>query len=168
MSTPNTATFRLTYTFNAPKQMVFEAFSNAEALNAWWGPVETENKVVSLDFRPAGIFHFSMKAKNGAISYGRFLFQTIQPYDLLEFTNAFADANANIVKAPFDIPLPVEIAYRLEFTEVKGKTTIHLTGKPVGGSEEEIAGFRAINEGMEQGFGATFGKLAEYLKISIK
>lgn len=165
MSTPPTnekATFRLVHEFDAPRKLVFNAFSTAEALNEWWGPVESRNSVISLDFRPGGIFHFKMEF-NGMTSYGRFLFGKIDPYDLLEFTNAFSDEHANIVKAPFDIQIPMEIFYRLAFTENKGKTTITLTGHPVNASPEEVEGFLSINTGMQQGFGATFDKLSAFL-----
>jgi uncharacterized protein YndB with AHSA1/START domain len=156
-------TFRLVHTFNAPKKRVFNAFANADSLNAWWGPVETRNIVVKLDFRPGGIFHFRMESK-GKINYGRFLFSRIEPFDLLEFTNAFADANAKVIPAPFDFPFPLEIFYRFKFTEDNGKTTITLTGQPVNASPEEIEGFRSIERGMEQGFGGTFKALWTYLE----
>lgn len=160
--------FVLAYEFNAPKELVFNAFSSAEALNEWWGPVESENSVIKLDFRTGGIFHYKMDYK-GKITYGRFLFDQIKPHDLLEFTNVFADEHANIVPAPFDIQLPLEIFYQLVFTEKNGKTTITLTGQPVNPSKEEEEGFRSINTSMEQGFGATFNQLAVYLdKIQAK
>src|ERR1044072_9113227 len=108
-STTGKAAFVYVREFEAPKELVFNAFSSAEALNAWWGPVETRNSVIKLDFTPGGIFHFKMESPDGGVSYGRFLFGNIQPYDLLEFTNAFADEQARVVKAPFDIPLPLEI-----------------------------------------------------------
>jgi len=158
----NKTTIVIQHEFDAPKQMVFEAFSTAEALAEWWGPVECKNAVLSLDFREGGIFHFKMDMQ-GHISYGRFIFGKIQPYDLLEFSNAFADANARPVKAPFDIDLPLEIFYRLVFTEKNSKTTITLTGEPVNASKNEDEAFRSIDAGMRKGFGATFHKLAEYL-----
>jgi uncharacterized protein YndB with AHSA1/START domain len=161
-STNEKAAFVYVREFDAPKELVFNAFSTAEALNAWWGPVETRNSVIKLDFTPGGIFHFKMESPAGT-NYGRFLFGNIQPYDLLEFTNAFADEQARVVKAPFDIPLPLEIFYRITFTEHNGKTTITLTGQPVNASPEETAAFHSINDGMEQGFGGTFDKLAAYL-----
>lgn len=161
MKTPPN-TFTLSYEFNAPRRLVFEAFGNAEALNEWWGPAESRNTVISLDFRPGGIFHFKMDF-NGAISYGRFLFRTIRPHDLLEFTNAFADENARVVKAPFDIQLPPEIFYSLSFAENNGKTVLTLTGRPENGTDAEIEGFNAIHQNMQDGFAKTFGKLAEYL-----
>lgn len=154
--------FILAYEFDAPKELVFDAFGNAEALNEWWGPVETNNSVIRLDFRPGGIFHFKMEA-GGNVNYGRFLFGRIEPHYLLEFTNAFADEHANVVRPPFDIPLPLEIFYRLVFAEHNGKTTITLSGKPVNGSPEEVEGFLAIGPNMQEGFGATFDELSRYL-----
>ena len=154
--------FTFVRAFNAPKELVFNAFGNAEALNAWWGPVETRNSVIKLDFRPGGIFHFKMESEERT-SYGRFLFRIITPHDRLEFTNAFADEHAQLVRAPFGFPFPLEILYRLTFTETNGKTTLTLTGEPVDANSEEEAAFRSINEGMEQGFGATFDQLAIYL-----
>lgn len=158
----------LVHEFNAPRSLVFEAFSSAEALNEWWGPVECENSVISLDFKPGGIFHYKMNYK-GKINYGRFLFGQIKPHDLLEFTNAFADEQGKIVKAPFDMQLPLEIFYRLSFTEKNGKTTITLTGEPVNASPEEEETFHSIDDSMKQGFGATFNQLVVYLnKIQTK
>jgi uncharacterized protein YndB with AHSA1/START domain len=99
----------------------------------------------------------------GKISYGRFLFIQINPYDLLEFTNSFSNEQANVVKAPFDIPLPLEILYRISFIEKKQKTTLTLTGQPVNSTQEEDATFDSINDSMQEGFGATFDQLDIYL-----
>ena len=149
--------------FNAPKEAVFKAFASADALGEWWGPAGTKNSVLSLDFREGGIFHFQMEHQ-GKKSYGRFVYKKIQPNDLLEFTNAFADEKGNPIPAPFDVKLPIEILYRLRFTENNGKTTITLTGQPVAASREEEEGFRSLKESMKEGFGGTFHQLEEYLE----
>jgi hypothetical protein len=39
-----------------------------------------------------------------------------------------------------------------------------MTGQPVNASPEEFEGFRSIELGMQQGFGATFNKLSSYLE----
>jgi len=158
----NKQTFTLVREFDAPRKEVFNAFADADALNEWWGPAETKNSVVKLDFRPGGIFHFKMEA-NGKVNYGRFLFGKIEPYDLLEFSNAFADDKANVVKAPFDIELPLEIFYRIVLTERKGVTTLTLTGSPVNPTAVQQEAFDSINEGMHEGFGKTFDKLDVYI-----
>lgn len=155
--------FSLTYEFRAPRVLVFEAFSTAEALAEWWGPVECVNTVVRLDFRPGGIFHFKME-KEGNVTYGRFRFGRIEPPSLLEFTNAFADKHGNVIPTPFDPALPQEIHYLLRFKEKKGRTTITLKGTPVQPSPEGLAAFRSINGSMQQGFSATFNNLSRYLE----
>jgi uncharacterized protein YndB with AHSA1/START domain len=156
------AELTIVHEFNAPKEMVFNAFSDAEALGEWWGPVECKNTVLKLDFRKGGIFHFKME-KDGVVNFGRFTFGELRPHDLLEFTNSFSDANGNIIPAPFEIKLPLKIFYRLVFTEKGGKTTITLTGQPVDATNEEILNFRSINANVQEGFGATFRQLAFYL-----
>ncbi|MBA4058558.1 MAG: polyketide cyclase, partial [Marivirga sp.] len=115
-----------------------------------------------LDFKVGGIFHYKME-KNGKVNFGRFIFGRIERYDLLEFTNAFSDEHGNIVRAPFDIQLPIQIFYRLKFAEKKGKTTITMTGQPVKATKVEEETFRSINPSMQQGFEATFNQLAAYL-----
>jgi uncharacterized protein YndB with AHSA1/START domain len=154
--------FTVIRTFDASQQEVFNAFSNADALNEWWGPAETKNSVIKLDFQPGGIFHFKMESEYG-VNYGRFLFGRIEPYHLLEFSNAFADENANVVKAPFDMPLPDEIFYQIVFKEDRGKTTLTLTGKAVNPTAEEQETFDAIQPDMQNGFRGTFDQLEKYL-----
>ncbi|MBC8047649.1 MAG: SRPBCC domain-containing protein [Fimbriimonadaceae bacterium] len=158
--------FTLIREFDAPAKEVFNAFTDADALNAWWGPVESKNSVLKLDFRTGGIFHYEMK-NNGKVNYGRFLFGKIQPYELLEFTNAFCDEHANIIRAPFDIQLPLEIFYRLLFTEKNDKTTISMTGYAVNATVEEQETFSSINADMQKGFNATFNQLEIYMHTRI-
>ena len=156
------ASFQFVQEFNASKERVFNAFASAEALNEWWGPVETKNTVIRLDFRPGGIFHYKMQFKE-TISYGRFIYGRIEPFDLLEFSNAFCDENAHVVDPPFNISIPREIFYRIHFTENNGKTIVTLTGEPVQASSGEIEGFLSINSSMTEGFGKTFDQLSKYL-----
>jgi uncharacterized protein YndB with AHSA1/START domain len=162
MKSSKAAAFKIVREFNAPKEDVFNAFATEQALNEWWGPAETNNSAISLDFRPGGTFHFKMES-NGHVNYARFLFEKIEPYDLLEFFNSFADEQGNVIPAPFEISLPKSIFYSLSFTDRDEITTLTLTATPVDASESEIEGFEAISDGMQQGFTGTFDKLDGYL-----
>lgn len=154
----------LSRVFNAPKELVFGAFSTVEALNQWWGPAESQNSVISLDFRRGGVFHFRMDF-GGSVMYGRFQYIEIQPPDYLEFTNAFADENGNVVPAPFDKNFPLQVLYRLEFEEKeKGKTTIILTGEPLNPSSVQQQAFDSLMPSMNAGFERTWNKLELYLE----
>lgn len=159
--------FILSKTFNASKEMVFDAFATAEALAQWWGPVEAPIDVVSLDFRPEGIFHYRMKGTH--MSYGIFRYKKIERPNSITWINSFADENGVIIKPPFkDFDLPKEILNTVTLTETNGVTTLVLKSEPLHASESEINCFYSITQGMEQGFGGTFNQLTAYLnKIQV-
>lgn len=154
--------FSLTRTFNAPKEIVFDAFASADALSQWWGPVEAPIEVISLDFRPEGIFHYKMKGSH--ISYGIFRYKEIDRPNSIIWINSFADEKGSIIKPPFEgMDLPKEILNNITLTEDNGVTTLQLRSEPLNASEAEINCFNSITESMEQGFGGTFKQLADYL-----
>lgn len=158
----NQQEFILTKTFNAPVERVFDAFATAEALVQWWGPVEAPIDVISLDFRPEGIFHYRMKGSH--TSYGIFRYKKIERPNCITWINAFADENGAIIKPPFkDFDLPKEILNCITLTEKDGITTLELKSEPINASESEVNCFNSITQSMEQGFGGTFSQLADYL-----
>jgi len=159
------AIFTVSHSFDAPKQLVFNAFSTAEALAEWWGPANASVGVVSLDFTPGGIFHYKMEG-GGHVSYGRFVFGKIEPYDLLEFRSSFADEQATPVKAPFGFDFPLEVFNRITFSESEGKTTITLTGGPIDATDAQIKVYKDLTSSMQEGFAATFNQLRDYLAKS--
>ena len=155
--------FTITRTLAASKQAVFDAFSNADALAQWWGPVEAPIDVVSLDFRPGGIFHYRMKGPQ--VAYGIFRYISIQEPDSVEWVNSFANEKAEIIKAPFEgIDFPKEMLVTIHLTETDGITTLLLTSKPLNATENETSTFVAMTSSMEQGFGGTFRQLENYLR----
>ncbi|MCK7554208.1 SRPBCC domain-containing protein [Chitinophaga sedimenti] len=155
--------FTLAHTFDAPKESVFAAFTTAEALNQWWGPTISRNSVLSLDFRPGGIFRYKMEGAQGT-SYGRFLYHTIQPHDLLEFTVSFTDADGNVVAPAFAPDFPLGVRYRFEFNETGDKTKVEITGVPENATEKNLAAFNGLGASMKVGFGGTMEQLAKYLE----
>jgi uncharacterized protein YndB with AHSA1/START domain len=155
--------FTITRTLAASKQSVFDAFSNADALAQWWGPVEAPIDVVSLDFRPGGIFHYRMKGPQ--VSYGIFRYIAIHEPDSIEWVNSFANEKAEIIKAPFaGIDFPKEMLVTIHLSETDGITTLLLTSKPLHATENETSTFVAMTSSMEQGFGGTFRQLENYLR----
>jgi uncharacterized protein YndB with AHSA1/START domain len=47
--------------FNAPKEVVFEAFANAEAMSEWWGSTGMALTVKTFNFTPGGKFIYKME-----------------------------------------------------------------------------------------------------------
>lgn len=155
--------FSITRTFNAPKQVVFNAFSNAEALAQWWGPANMAIDVVKLDFRPKGIFHYSMKMGD-TIRYGVFHYIAIEEPNRIEWINSFANEAGEIIQAPFPgLFFPKEVMNIMTLTESDGLTTLHLTGYPINANAEEEQTYYSMFAGMNQGFSGTLDQLEAYL-----
>jgi len=152
--------------FNAPRQVVFDAFSSAEAMAQWWGPVGMAVTVKGFDFKPGGIFHYNMEA-NGQTMWGLFKYVTISPPELIEFINSFSDEDGNICTSPFPMDFPLEIFNQMTFTENNGKTTLTLQGHPINATAAQEATYHSIKANMEQGFGGTFDQLEKYVESRI-
>lgn len=164
MEIKNTNELVITRVFNAPRSLVFNAFTQAAHLAHWWGPTGMKLKVLKLEVRKGGVFHFSMKAPDGTEMYGIFNYKEVIAPEKIVFTNAFADKSGNIARAGFSPLFPLEILNTWTFTEEHGKTTLTLRGIPYNATEEEHAFFRSMHENMNQGFGGTFNQLEAYLK----
>ena len=155
--------FSISRTFNAPKQLVFDAFTNAEALAQWWGPVNMPIDVLQLDFRPQGLFHYRMNAA-GEARYGIFRYVAIEEPNKIQWINSFSNEAGEIIQAPFPgLVFPKEVMNILTLTEENGITTLHLTGYPVNASEEEENTYYSMFAGMNMGFTGTLNQLEEYL-----
>jgi uncharacterized protein YndB with AHSA1/START domain len=158
--------FVISRTFDASRDRVWSAFTSADALAQWWGPKGSKIRVIKLDFRPGGIFHYAMAFQPGHDMYGRFIYREIAAPERLVFINSFSDPEGGITRAPFpqlEGKWPLEVLNTMTLTEQGGKTTISLRGGPINATEEERKIFADMADSMRQGFGGTFDQLDAYL-----
>lgn len=151
-------------TLNAPRELVWKAWSDPKALAEWWGPKDFQITVHKHEFKPDGVFHYDMLAHNGFQMWGKFTYKEINAPEKIVFINSFSDAEGNITRAPFfDGKWPLEVHNTLTLTEENGKTTLTLVGGPINANTEEQAAFESNTKSMQQGFAGTFEKLEQYL-----
>jgi uncharacterized protein YndB with AHSA1/START domain len=155
--------FTITRIFDAPRQLVWDAWTEAPRLAEWWGPKGFTMKVSKLDLRPGGTFHYSMVTPDGHEMWGKFVYQEITPPERLVLVNSFSDAAGNITRAPFAADWPLEVRNVMTLTENAGKTMLVLRGSPINATETELRKFGSFKDSMNQGFGGTFDQLAAYL-----
>ncbi len=148
--------------FKAPKSLVFEAFSTAEAFAEWWGPTGMPVSVIHFDFRAGGKLHYKMEG-NGQIMWGIFNYRNIVKPDLIEFISSFSDESGKICKSPFPIDFPLEILNILSLEEKNGMTRLTLSGHPINATPEQEATYYSMIENMNQGFAGTLDQLDSYL-----
>jgi uncharacterized protein YndB with AHSA1/START domain len=155
--------FVISRVLDAPRELVWHAWTSAEALAKWWGPKDFDNEVVKLDLRVGGVFHYRMNLPDGGVMWGKFVFREIFAPERLVHVDSFSDENENITRAPFSEKFPLEILNTLTLTEENGKTRLELRGKPINATPEEEAFFASMHDSMQQGFGGTFEQLEKYL-----
>jgi len=155
--------FTITRTYEAPRRLVFEAWTTPEHLRHWWGPTGFDIDVAAFELKPGGVFHYRMRNSDGHEMWGKFVFQVVSEPDRLVFVNGFSNPEGAIVRAPFDDRVPLEIQNSCTFDEADGRTTVTLRGRPINASQEELDFFRSMHDSMRQGYGGTFDQLERYL-----
>ena len=149
--------------FNAPRNLVWKVYTEAEHLANWWGPKGFKMLHAKLDLKPGGLFHYCMQSPDGNEMWGRFVYRDVVVPERVIFTNSFSDAKGNAVRAPFNPNWPLEVLNFVTLTERNGKTTITLKGGAFNATDEERKIFAGAQAMMEQGFKGTFDQLDEYL-----
>lgn len=154
----------ITRVFDAPRKLVFKAWTEAKRIAQWWGPKGSTIKVSRLDLCPGGVFLCSMSGPpHNTTIWGKFIFREITAPEKLVFINCFADENGNTIPCPFFDVWPLEVLNTIMFIEKDGKTTLTISAAPINASQEERKMFTSMMPGMETGFGGTFDQLEEYL-----
>ncbi|MCT4777276.1 MULTISPECIES: SRPBCC family protein [Exiguobacterium] len=121
--------------FNAPRALVFEAFSTPAHLEAWWGPAGWKTEVRTFEFEPGGTWHYCMTCVDkeqgdyyGMESWGKSTFLEIDPHRKIVYTDAFSDADGHvnpelpvmtITNEFVDIPDGTLFISRSEFTDAE-------------------------------------------------
>jgi len=152
--------------FEAPRELVWKALTDPEALAQWWGPKGFTWLRGTLDPKPGGVFLYGMRAPGGGPEmWGKFVYAEIVTPEKLVFTNSFSNEKGETVRAPFSEDWPLEVHNTWTLAEHNGKTMLTMRGYPVNATEAERKTFEAGRGSMQQGFAGTFDQLAAYLAL---
>lgn len=67
----------ITRVFNAPRELVFKAWTEPEHLAKWWGPRGFTNTIHSIDVKPGGVWQFDMHGPDGTNYPNRIVYNEI-------------------------------------------------------------------------------------------
>ena len=148
---------------DAPRHLVYAAWTEPERLAQWWGPKGFEMVRCTLDLRPGGTFHYGMRAGNSHTMWGKWVFRDVEAPERLVFVSSFSDEAGNVTRAPFSADWPLLVLSTVTFEEHDGRTRLTLRGEPIEASDAEHAAFAAGITGMNAGWAGTLGQLETYL-----
>ena len=146
-------TVTTTRVFDAPRELVYKAWTDPTQLAKWFPPKDFTAPVCEVDPRPGGVFRIVMKGPdgapmNGAEFPGEGVFREVIPNERLAFTFA----------GPDKTPPPVLMTVLFESQGNKTKLTIHHTA-------ETVADYEALLKlGVKEGLGQSLEKLDDLLR----
>jgi uncharacterized protein YndB with AHSA1/START domain len=138
-------------TFDAPVQLVWEAWTQPEHIANWWAPGGMKMKIVEHDFRVGGKWKFTMPMQDGSefISEGEYI-------EILEFKKIVTSANFR--------PMTEGVELHILFEAAGDKT--NFTFNVIHATEEYCK--QQEKMGIYNGWGSAFDRLYLFVKTLLK
>jgi uncharacterized protein YndB with AHSA1/START domain len=138
----------ITRVFNAPRELVFEAFTNPKHVDHWYGPRGYSTKTSDMDVRPGGVWNFVMRHEQYGVFNNRIAYREVKRPSRLEYTH---DSGVDGDPSAFEVTVT--------FEEMSGKTKVTMHSVfPSVAELERVKGFGAVEGGKQ-----TLERLAEWL-----
>jgi uncharacterized protein YndB with AHSA1/START domain len=153
--------FVITRVFDAPRDLVFAAWTDPGHLARWWGPHHFTNPVCEADARPGGAWRVVMRAPDGSEHPAKGVYREVAPPERLVFTIDHSDLpeewhdRVNPGRDRSKGRPALEALATVTFEERGGKTTLTVR------MEFESAAVRDLflNLGMAEGWSQTLERL---------
>ena len=87
----------ITRIFDAPRELVWKAWTDPKYVMQWWGPKGFTAPVCKIDFRVGGKFLCCMRSPDGTEGWNGGEYFEIVPYEKIVYSMYFADADGNKV-----------------------------------------------------------------------
>lgn len=149
VTTPSDREIRMIRVFDAPRTMVYDAFTTCELLRRWFGPHGYSLSVCEGDFKAGGGWRFVVRGPDGSEMGMRGKIREMVRPDHLVHIETFDD-------------YPGEALVTTTFVEQRGKTTVTINLL----YESKQVRDAVVSSGMEHGAAESYDRLAEYLASS--
>ena len=154
-------TYVLDRVFDAPPELVWRTWTEAEFLSRWYGP-NVETVIHRLEVKPGGLWLLEMRWGDKG-HYQRIEYTEVDPPQRLVWLNSMADEDWNVIANPMMPDWPRVVLTTVTFEADGERTKMRLTWTPHEASEAEITCFAAAMQDMGKGWGAGMALLEELL-----
>jgi uncharacterized protein YndB with AHSA1/START domain len=135
--------------FDAPRDLVFAAFTDPQHLAQWWGPNGFSTTTLSFDMRPGGVWRFVMHGPDGRDYQNRITYEEIVPPERIVYRHGGEP----------DVE-PVQMRQSIVFQDIGGRTRVTWRLDFAFAAERD----RVIKEyGADTGLVQTMARLADYV-----
>ena len=164
----NTATkgadFVISRVFDAPRELVWKAFTDPEHMKHWWGPKGSTVLISKMDLRVGGSYLGALRDASGQVMWGKFVYREIVPPQRLVWEHSFSDEHGGLTRHPLAPTWPLKLLTTVTFDEPRqGQTGVTLRWSPLNATAQEQATFDAAHAVVRGGWGGSFERLAAHL-----
>lgn len=147
----------ITRVFDAPREVVWEAWTDPARFMLWWGPEGFACPECRIDLRAGRKYLYCMRSPEGQEYWNTGVYRVIVPTKRMVWNHSFADEKGNVVAASYYGMRgywPVVTVVTVTFEKDDGETilTLQHNGIPP-----------VMKSGYEAGWSGSFAKLARIL-----
>ena len=137
----------ITRIFDAPRSLVFKAWTDPEHLVHWWGPRGFTSTILANDVRSGGAYRFHMRGPEGDDHWSQGIYREVVEPERIVMAGAWADAHGK--------PTSPETLLTVTFEEHDGKTKLTL--------HQAVFESVTARDAHQSGWTSSLDRLAEYL-----
>jgi len=139
-----------TRVFDAPRRMVWEAWTDPEQLVLWWGPKGFSTTVHEMDVRAGGVWKLVMHGPDGTDYPNKSIFTKVVPYERLRYRLSGGKRGGPVAQ--------FEMTVTFEDDGDKTRITMRLVFASAEARDENVREYGSIEGGKQ-----TLERLAEHL-----
>ena len=93
---------------DAPRELVWKAWTQPEHVVHWWGPNGFTNTIHEMEVKPGGVWRFMMHGPDGTDYPNKIVFKQVEPPSLLTYYHSDDNKGEN------DIAFEVKVKFEVE------------------------------------------------------
>jgi len=140
----------LTRLIRAPRSLVWQAWTEADKLQQWWGPRHFTNPRCEIDLRPGGSIRIDMRAPDGIVFPMSGDYEQILPPEQLVFLTSALDEQGEPIFTNRNTVI---------FRELDGATEISIHTRVI---DAKAAAWQYL-KGMREGWSSSLDKLETFV-----
>ena len=148
-----------TRVFDAPRELVFSAFTDPKHLAEWWGPDGFTTTTSAFEFKPGGVWRFVMHGPDGRDYQNRITFEEIVRPERIVYRHGGGVDGGSDDGGGDDVE-PVQFRQTVVFEDLGGRTRLTWRGDFPSAAARD----RVIKDyGADKGLAQTMARLADFV-----
>ncbi len=135
---------------DAPRELVWKAWSDPRYLHEWWGPDGYSTTTHEFAFVPGGRWRFTMHGPDGTDTPSRVVFREIDPPSRLVYENGWGRPGA---------PLDFRVVLTLVAVGNQTRLSLHMTFRDAASLKTAVERYGVLEGGTQ-----TLDRLADHLR----